>query len=58
MSKFVVYQDRSNQWRWRFLAANGKIIADSAEAYWNKADCKSAIGLLKRDAPGANETEE
>jgi len=31
MAKFEVYADRSGQWRWRFIANNGKIVADSAK---------------------------
>ena len=33
------------QWRWRFIAANGKKVA-SGEGYHNKDDCLHAIGLL------------
>lgn len=36
--KFVVYQDKSSGWRWRLVAHNGRIVADSAEAYTRKAD--------------------
>lgn len=44
---YVMYKDHSNQWRWRLLAANNRIIADSSESYWNKQDCQSAINLVK-----------
>jgi len=46
--RFIVYKDRSSEWRWRLLAANNKTIADSAEAYQNKQDCLNAIGLVKQ----------
>lgn len=46
--KYYIYHDRSGQWRWRLLATNNRIIADSAESYHNKADCLSAIALVKR----------
>ena len=45
--RYVVYQDRVNQWRWQLLAANNKIIADSGEAYVNKTDCLAGINLTK-----------
>ena len=45
---FLVYQDRVNQWRWRLVAANNKIIANSAEGYWTKADCLGGISLVKQ----------
>lgn len=44
---FVLYRDNSFQWRWRLVAANNRIIADSAESYWNKADAQAGINLVK-----------
>jgi uncharacterized protein YegP (UPF0339 family) len=44
---FQLYRDRSNEWRWRLKAQNGRIIADSAEGFINKNDCLGAIGLVK-----------
>jgi uncharacterized protein YegP (UPF0339 family) len=49
--KFQMYQKRrltgGLQWRWRLRASNGKIIADSAEGYFNQADCMAALQLVK-----------
>lgn len=47
---YHVYQDANGHWRWRLRAANNKIIANSGEGYWNKADCIHAIGLVKASA--------
>jgi uncharacterized protein YegP (UPF0339 family) len=47
---FQLYRDRSNEWRWRLKAQNGRIIADSAEGYINKNDCLNAIRLVKSAA--------
>lgn len=44
---YQVYKDRSNHWRWRYVASNGRIIADSAEGYVNKADCLFGITIMK-----------
>ena len=44
---FNIYKDAVGQWRWRLYAANNKIIANSREGYFNKADCLSAIALVK-----------
>ncbi len=44
---YVLYRDANNQWRWTLLAANNRKIANSGEGYWNKADCESAINLVK-----------
>lgn len=49
MSKYEIYKDVQNYWRWRFKAANGKIVA-SGEGYYNRADCLNAISLLKGSA--------
>lgn len=44
---YVMYRDRSNEWRWRLVARNNRIIADSAESYQNKSDCLAGINLVK-----------
>ncbi len=44
---YVIYKDRSNQWRWTLFAANNRKIADSAESYWNRADCLAGVNLVK-----------
>ncbi len=48
--QYVVYKDTAGLWRWRLLAANHKIIADSGESYYNKADCLHGIELVKASA--------
>lgn len=48
--RYVVYQDQQRYWRWRLLAANNRIIADSGESYFNKQDCVNAIALVKSSA--------
>jgi hypothetical protein len=50
---FKIYRDAAGQYRWRFTASNGRIIAVSSESYWNKADCEHAVALVKREAPAA-----
>ena len=47
---FVMYKDKAGQFRWRFKAANGKIIAASSESYLKKADCQHGIDLVKGSA--------
>jgi uncharacterized protein YegP (UPF0339 family) len=51
--QFVIYKDTKGEWRWQLLAANNKIIADSAEGYVNKADCKHGASLVASIAIGA-----
>lgn len=43
---YYVYRDRALQYRWQLVAANGKIIADSGEGYFNRADCIHGIDLV------------
>ncbi|OUM01767.1 YegP family protein [Variovorax sp. JS1663] len=50
---FFVYKDHASQWRWRFVASNGRTIADSAESYHNLQDCEHGIALVKKESPGA-----
>lgn len=48
---FYVYKDTAHQWRWRFVAKNGRTIADSAEGYYNLQDCEHGIALVKGEGP-------
>jgi len=41
-SQFVVYEDASGGWRWRHIADNGRIIADSSESYVSKYNAERA----------------
>lgn len=38
--KIQVYLDRKLEWRWRLIAKNGRIIADSGEGYKSKTVAK------------------
>lgn len=50
---YMVYKDSASQWRWRLVASNNRIIADSAESYWNKSDCLAGIDLVKGSSSAA-----
>jgi uncharacterized protein YegP (UPF0339 family) len=50
---FHLYKDRGGEWRWRLVAVNGKIVADSAEAYATKSNAEAGIALVQRDAAAA-----
>jgi len=47
MAEFEIYKDERLEFRWRFKANNGKILAESAEGYNNPANCEHAITLVK-----------
>ena len=44
---FQVYKDSAGEWRWRLVAGNDQVIADSGEGYRDKKDCLHAIELVK-----------
>lgn len=46
---FYIYKDTAKQWRWRFVATNGKTIAVSSEAYHNLVDCEHSVKLLQTE---------
>lgn len=52
MVKFTVYEGRDG-WRWQLKAANGKIIADSGEAYSSEYNAVRAAKRTKELAPTA-----
>lgn len=52
--EFQVYQDNRREYRWRFVAPNGRTMADSSEGYRAKSDCLAAIATIKREAPTAS----
>lgn len=41
--RFYIYRDKNGEWRWRLIARNGLIMADSAEGYKRKAKCVAAL---------------
>ncbi len=56
--KFVLYKDKSGEWRWRFKAANGNIICVSSEGYSSKQSAQHSIESVKKgmaDAPVVEE---
>lgn len=53
MSKFTVYVDRQNEFRWKFAANDGAVVAKSSQGYRAKDDCVSALGLLQKEIAGA-----
>jgi len=50
---FEVFRDSAGEWRWRLVASNGNIIADSGEGYRSKQGAKRGLESVKRSAPGA-----
>jgi len=38
-----IYRDLRLEYRWRLVADNGRIVADSAEGYTRQHDCEQAV---------------
>jgi len=45
------YIDEDGDFRWRYRAVNGKVVAVSGEGYNNMRDCDSVIEKLFPDVP-------
>jgi uncharacterized protein YegP (UPF0339 family) len=48
--QFQIHKNASAQYWWRLLADNNRTVADSAETYMNKADCRAMIEWIQRNA--------
>jgi len=50
---YVYYKDAKGEWRWRLVASNGRIIADSGEGYKSERECLADIDRVKasKDTP-------
>ena len=55
---FEVYQDRAEEWRWRMVASNGRIVADSGEGYSSKSGARRALAGVEDGVDGADVSEE
>ena len=44
---YEMYVGQDGYWRWRFVAANNRIIAMSSESYHNQNDCLWSVNLVK-----------
>jgi uncharacterized protein YegP (UPF0339 family) len=47
--KFKFYQDAGKQWRWRLVAENGRIVADSSEGYVTEHNARRAAQVVIRE---------
>ena len=54
MSKYVVYQDSEDEWRWCFVSDSDRILVDSSEAYSSRIACQIALGQYRDIASNAD----
>ena len=54
--KTVVYQDKAGEWRWKRVAGNGEVVADSGEGYSRERDAyRAAQAFVAPDSPEVEE---
>ncbi len=44
---YRIDQDAAGEWRWRLLARNHRIVADSGERYGRRGDCVRALRRVR-----------
>jgi uncharacterized protein YegP (UPF0339 family) len=49
--KWEIYEDAQGNWRWRRVAANGRIVGASTESYRSRSDC---VASARRNGYGGN----
>ena len=47
MVRFTYYEDAGGEWRWRLVAANNRIIAESGEGYTDEFGVRRAIDMIR-----------
>lgn len=47
---FEIYKDKAGEWRWRLVADNAKVIADSGEGYVEKRDAVAMVEKIQKRA--------
>lgn len=48
--RFETYRDKAGTFRWRLVAENNRILADSGEGYENAEDRDHAIAAFRESA--------
>jgi uncharacterized protein YegP (UPF0339 family) len=44
---FTIYMDGPGRYRWNLRAANGEMLATSAEEYWSREACIESIDAVR-----------
>lgn len=44
--KFEIYEDVRGEWRWRLVADNGRVMADSSEGYVDRGNAEIALSSI------------
>ena len=57
-SKFVIYADAADKYRWKLVASNGQTTASSGESFASKSNARKAAEHVKESAATAAVIEE
>ena len=49
MSRFTLYTDKNNDFRWKFIANNDQVVARSSDVFNTKEEAIKSLELLKLD---------
>lgn len=52
-ARLDIYRDTTGDWRWRVLAANGRVVADSAEGYRRRGAALRGFEITRSALPPA-----
>ncbi|WP_136687693.1 DUF1508 domain-containing protein [Halorhabdus amylolytica] len=55
--EFEIYEDAAEEYRWRLLASNDRIVADSGEGYTDRDEAETAVERVENYAPDADALE-
>ncbi|KTB49333.1 YegP family protein [Dehalogenimonas alkenigignens] len=50
-AKFVIYKDKSGEFRWKLVHTNGQVIANSGEGYKAKVNATNGMKSVVENAP-------
>lgn len=50
MAKLIYYKDKKGEWRWRFVASNGRTVAESGEGYTTITGAKKGFKSFRDSA--------
>jgi len=47
LGKFKIYRDSQNEWRWKFISTNGRVIFQSSESYKKRNAMLNSIDIAQ-----------
>jgi uncharacterized protein YegP (UPF0339 family) len=53
MSRFTLYTDKNNDFRWKFIASDDQVVARSGGVFRSKEEAIQSLDLLRKDIGAA-----